>query len=371
MKGDHMSTDLLRVGVIGVGMIALIGRIPELRKTGRAEVVAICRRDAAALQQTQEFLQIPEAYTDWREMLDRADLDAVLICTPHHLHGEQVLAALEHGLHVFVEKPLSLVPADAWRAAQVAEQAGRVVTIGCATRFTGQWRTAIQVLREGAIGPVRQVTVALSYPRWWLGTELEPDALRRTIAGNVVPFYEQAGVPAAFYEDWTAEGNWHMDPARVGGGALANVGLHGLDFALWLGGAPPVEVAAFAEPAGAPVERFTTIQARLANDVLLSLTSADMRVESRRAAVYGDHGMLTGDTIGQHGVYLHRGGGAEQVEPKVADVSACEAFVSAVTEGTPNLSPPRDGARAVALLEAAYRSAREGKLVRVEPLGNQ
>jgi hypothetical protein len=117
---------------------------------------------------------------------------------------------------------------------------------------------------------------------------------------------------------------------------------------------------------GVPVERFISIQTRLANGVLLSLTSADMRVDSRRAAVYGDHGMLTGDTTGGGRIYLYRGGDAEEIEPKVGDVSACEAFVSAVTEGAPNLSPARDGAYAVALLEAAYRSAREGRMVRVE-----
>jgi len=174
------------------------------------------------------------------------------------------------------------------------------------------------------------------------------------------------GVPGRFYEDWTVEDNWHFNPVRVGGGALANAGLHGLDLALWLGAAPPVEVSALSDAAGAPVERFITIQARLANGVLLSLTSADMRVDSRRAAVYGDHGMLTGDTTGGGRIYLYHGGDAEEIEPKVGDVSACEAFVSAVTEGAPNLCPARDGAYAVALLEAAYRSAREGRMVRVE-----
>ena len=361
-----MSSQPLRVGVIGVGMIALIARIPNLRKTGKAEVVAICRRDAEALQRTQEFLQVPGAYTDWREMLGRADLDAVLICTPHHLHYEQTMAALERGLHVFVEKPLAFTAADAWEVVQAAERAGRVVSFGCGTRFDGLGRPATLRFREGPIGPLRQVAVALSYPRWWLGTELGPDALRETVERMAVPFYKMAGVPEGLYEDWTAEGSWHVDPARQGGGALANAGLHGLDLALWLGGAPPVEVAAFDDRAGAPVERFINIQARLANGVLLSLTSADMRVDSRRVAVYGDHGMLTGDTTGGGGICLHRGDSAEELAPNMADVSACEAFVSAVMEGTPNLSPPRDGAYAVALLEAAYGSAREGTVVRLE-----
>jgi predicted dehydrogenase len=302
-----MDTQPLRVGVIGVGMIALIARVPELRETGKAELVAICRRDAAALRQAQEFLQVPGAYTDWREMLDRAALDAVLICTPHHLHCEQTIAALERGLHVLVEKPLALVPADAWRAAQAAEGGDRVVTIATGARFEPAWCTVIQALREGAIGPVRQVAVALSYPRRWLETELEPDALRDTVRRMAVPYYERAAVPGRFCEDWTAKGNWHFDPVRVGGGALANAGLHGVDLALWLGGAPPLEVSALSEAAGAPVERFVSIQARLANGVLLSLTSADMRVDSRRVAVYGDHGMLTGDTTGAQSVYLHRG----------------------------------------------------------------
>ena len=94
---------------------------------------------------------------------------------------------------------------------------------------------------------------------------MSPETMREAVRQMALPIYRMAGVPDSLYDDMVSEGNWHMDPARVGGGAVANVGLHGLDLALWLGGAAPSEVVAFATSAGAPCERFLNVQARLAN----------------------------------------------------------------------------------------------------------
>jgi len=108
-----MSEAKLRVGIIGAGLRALF-LTPELRATGRAEVVAICRRNPERLAMAQKALSVSKVYTDWREMLDQAELDAVIVSTPHHYHAEPAIAALERGLHVSVEKPMALTSKDAW-----------------------------------------------------------------------------------------------------------------------------------------------------------------------------------------------------------------------------------------------------------------
>src|SRR5258708_18011092 len=124
------STGKLRVGIIGVGLWAVVSHIPDLRKTGRAEVMAIARRNPERLAMAKEAPTVDAAYTDWREMLDRETLDAVIVCTPHNAHLEPTVAALERGLHVLVEKPIALMARDAWAMIQAAERANRVLMVG-------------------------------------------------------------------------------------------------------------------------------------------------------------------------------------------------------------------------------------------------
>ncbi|MGB5048600.1 MAG: Gfo/Idh/MocA family oxidoreductase, partial [Caldilineaceae bacterium] len=94
-----MTDQKLRIGVAGIGWYAGTALIPRMRETGRAEIVAISRRNPDRLAQAQEELKIPAAYTDWREMLDKTELDAVVVSTPPNTHAEPTVAALERGLH--------------------------------------------------------------------------------------------------------------------------------------------------------------------------------------------------------------------------------------------------------------------------------
>src|SRR5688500_11222650 len=107
-----MADRKLRVGIIGIGHFAVSSHVPNLRATGRAEVVAAARRNADRLALAKRDLDIPATYTDWREMLASEVLDAVVVCTPHNQHVEPALAALDRGLHVLLEKPLCTSVAD-------------------------------------------------------------------------------------------------------------------------------------------------------------------------------------------------------------------------------------------------------------------
>ena len=89
--------DKLRVGVLGTGIYVMSVHVPVLKMTGLADVVAVCRRDEEKLAMAQEKAGGKEAYTESREMLDKAEMDAVVICTPQNLHCEQTVAALDQG----------------------------------------------------------------------------------------------------------------------------------------------------------------------------------------------------------------------------------------------------------------------------------
>lgn len=359
-----MSNSKLRIGVIGIGWYAGTALIPNLRETGRAEIVAISRRNAERLAQAQEELNVPAAYTDWRELLDKTELDAVVISTPPNAHAEPTLAALERGLHVFVEKPIALTAADAQRMVAAGAQTDRVLMVGYNARGMGSWRTVKGLLAEGAIGTLRQVNVTAALD------------LRFIWGGMTLPAAEQAIFAASsFYGDVFARDNWRTLPDAVGGGMFADVGSHIQDIALWLADGMPAQVASFAQSTGSP--SVISALAHLDNGVLLSLTfndgvsgGATLRPFYSRGQMtfYGDRGQLTADwtrimSTEAEEVWLDQERVRSKIEPTFETIHPAAAFVATVLDGAPNLCPAHEAARAALLTEAAYRSVAAGQMV--------
>lgn len=355
-----MSDSPLRVGIIGIGVYALVAHVPQLRETGRAEVVAIARRNPERLAMAQEKLGIADGYTDWREMLDRAALDAVVVSTSHHMHTEPTLAALEQGLHVLVEKPMALTSEDAWSMVEAAQKAGRILMVGYPNRLQGIWRTAKQLLAQDGIGKVRQMSLAINaYRRWFW----ENDRLPEDVLGVMRQFLD---MPDAFFSDWGLA--WHSNPAEMGGGAFTDMAAHDIDLLLWLAGSPVAEIVAFSEKAGMSVESFINVQARLANGILMSLTWSDVVPRpllegDRQLMVVGESGTLTDDADGN--IWLYRDGERTKLESEFPTRTEASAFVSAILDGSQDYPRADEGAYSVEFIEATYRSAAEGQIVRV------
>jgi predicted dehydrogenase len=352
-----MTTNPLRVGVIGVGMFACYFHVPQLRATGRATIEAICRRNPERLAMASEYLGVERTFTDWRTMLDAVELDAVVVSTPHHQHVEPSLAALERGLHVLVDKPLALTSSEAWTLVDAARRNNRVLMVAYATRAEQGLRALKRRLDEGVIGEIRQIScAATTYRRWfWHAGTIPPDVF--DVIRSVIP------LPDTFHEGWL---EWHRDPAQMGGGAFPDLGVYLLDTVLWMAGAPPVAVAAFTEKDGLPVECFVSAQARLANGALLSLTFADAAPQSvvsgeRQLMIIGERGTIMDDHEGQF--WLHQGGERTLLPADAPETTIGEAFVAAVVDGKANLSPGEQGAHVVDFMEAMYRSAAEGRII--------
>ena len=355
-----MTSKTLKVGIIGIGRWGLTRHAPRLRETGKAEIVAISRRNAQALADAKESLGVEGAYTDWRKLLEHPDLDAVIVSTPHHAHVEPTLTALERGLHVLVEKPMALTSQEAWTMVEAAERTKRVLMVGYDRRCVGCWQAVAQALKEGMLGTVRQVNISICY-NWHLFWEEKRWPLW------VQKMLDSEGIPRSFFGD-SIEGFWRREPAQMGGGMFADTGSHFLDLGLWLGGAPAVEVVALTESAGLPVESYVGLQARLANKVLFSLSAADgVSVGTNHLTIYGDLGTLTADwpEFQTPDIVIHSVQGRENLVVDIPDTTPTAAFVDTVVEGAPNRSPGRDGAYAVALSEAVYLSAAERRVVEV------
>lgn len=359
-----MPTDKLRVGIIGIGAFSVFSHVHQLRETGKAEIVAVSRRDPERLAMAQKAFNIPEIYTDWREMLEKANLDAVVVSTPDHVHAQQTLTALDRGLHVLVEKPMALTSRDAWTMVDAAKKSGHVLMVGYLIRLQGIWQRVKRALEEGMVGKVRQINLAYcGYGRWKWETDTMPEDIQeffREVAEGI-------RLPFEFFADHGH--NWYLDPAKAGGGLFANRGTHWVDLMLWLGGAPPAQVVAFTENAGLPVDCFVNVQARLANGVLLSITSGDavpqgLLSDDRHVMIVGDQGVLTDDREGS--IWIHRDGDRKKLGSEIPNTTVAAGFVSTVMEGGQNPAPAHEGAYAVALTEAVYRSAEEGRIIQIE-----
>ena len=163
-----MSTPRIRVGIAGLGrMGARHARNLALRCPG-AELVAACSPVAAERAWAQDELGVATTYADYPSLLGHPGLDAVAIVTPTSGHASHIVAALDAGLHVFSEKPTSLLVEDCLRVeAAAARRPDRVVLIGYVRRFDASYRDAFAKVEAGAIGTpfmVRSQTVDMNDP---------------------------------------------------------------------------------------------------------------------------------------------------------------------------------------------------------------
>jgi len=104
---------LMKVGVVGCGRIATLVHLPCLQKIKDAEIVAVADTNQRHLQETVEKFGVGEAYTNYEDMLKRADIDAVVICTPPEHHFRIALNSIKQEKHVLCEKPIATTTKDA------------------------------------------------------------------------------------------------------------------------------------------------------------------------------------------------------------------------------------------------------------------
>ncbi len=158
------ANERLRIGFIGTGgrantHLAIILRMQ--RQNRPVEAAAVCdvyrlHREWAAERIEKATGFAPQVATDYRELLEKADLDIVCICTPDHWHARQTLDALAAGKHVYCEKPMTHTIPEAFQVLKAWQNSGKVMQVGVQRTSDPRWRVANQFLREGRIGKVVQ-----------------------------------------------------------------------------------------------------------------------------------------------------------------------------------------------------------------------
>jgi len=142
---------MLSFGIIGCGGM---GRhhTKLLQALDGARVVACADPNLEAARELAKANDVPDALEDYRRILDRADVDAVFVCTPTFTHREIVVAAAEAGKEIFCEKPIALTVADAEAMLEACERGGVGLMIGFVRRFDNHWGKVSELIQAGAVG---------------------------------------------------------------------------------------------------------------------------------------------------------------------------------------------------------------------------
>ncbi len=142
----------VRLGIIGAGSVVTKKHLPALGEVPELAVVALCRRDAAALEATADRFRIPRRYADHRDLLGDPAVEAVLVATGPAAQPAIVRDAVAAGKHVFAEKPMAATAAEARAMAEAVRRSPVRFQIGFNKRFYYGYRTARQLVRAGELG---------------------------------------------------------------------------------------------------------------------------------------------------------------------------------------------------------------------------
>jgi predicted dehydrogenase len=154
------------VGVVGGGLVAQAMHLPHLAAgRDRFELTALAEPSATIRDALGARYGISGLHPDYRSMLDAGGLDALVVCSPAATHAEIVLACLDAGLHVFVEKPMCITLADADAIVAARDRSGRVVQVGTMKRFDPAYERMLEELPDSA-AELRYVSVVVNDPEF-------------------------------------------------------------------------------------------------------------------------------------------------------------------------------------------------------------
>jgi len=330
-----MAEKQVRVGFIGTGGNAR-GHIAQMSRLADVEIVAFADPSEQSLNLALERLgrQVP-THADYQEMIARSALDAVVISTPHTLHYEQALYALEHGLHVEVEKPMACTSAHARALIQKQQETGKVLSIGYQRHFEPRFRWVREQIASGRIGRVTFLQCYQSQ-NWLRGQQ----------------------------------GRWRLDPALSGGGQLNDSGSHLVDIVLWITGLEAAEASAYIDTRGTAVDINSAVSIRFTNGAVGNISVVGDQVAK---------GMWEDVTIaGENGIIWMRQGGhvwiATEDAPAPQEVTDFgpsiggkdQNLIDAILGRAEIQVPPICGLRVIELTEAVWRAAEQGRPVAVE-----
>jgi predicted dehydrogenase len=334
--------DEVRWGFIGGGNVTETKAPPDGAFTQeRSRVVAVARTDLARSQEYAERYGIARAHATVEELCNDPDVNAVFVCTPHHLHTEHVLAAIRAGKHVLCEKPITITTRDGLTLIEAAAQAGVTLGVAYYRRFYPVMEMLRAVVRSNRLGTI---TSAQMVCRSW-------SVPARPAAGGSTP--------------------WRGLVAQAGGGILTDAGSHRLDLLFWLfGDARSVAASIKHVETWTESEDQANVMIQFANGVTATLDqSGCSHTPQDSITLFGTEGSATVPNLEGTTLTLQLGNDVDTLtvsprspathRPLVTD------FVRAVLDGGPVRCPGDDALRTTQLIELAYAAARHRQTLEV------
>jgi predicted dehydrogenase len=363
----------VRLGVVGTSWWADSMYLPALKRHPHAEVCAVA---GARPEHTREFADrwgIPGAYDSLESMLDSERLDALLVLTPNVHHHPMTMAALEHGLHVFCEKPLGMDASQTREMAKAAERLGVMNMCPFTYSFMPFARYTKELVDDG-----------------WIGQPYHLDM--------------------RYFSDYGRDGSymWRFDPAEAGSGVTADLGSHWVYIARWLFGEILAVSAVFGHavsrgprPDGRPYEAAEDSAMLLLEFASGATGSIHVSAVAHEPTPFGQlqQWELHGSEGTLHALcdwdHVERVDGAHADDPAIRELpipdrfyedirrgsvpdtfedtfrerdNMARGFVTAVAEGGVAVPSFRDGWMVQRVVDAAVRSARETRRVTIDEI---
>lgn len=225
-------SDKVNVALIGCRNMGF-GILKHHLDTGMVNCVALCDVDKNVLDEKaaivkNEYNQIPELYADYRKVLERKDIDAVIIGTPDHWHCLIMVDACSAGKDVYVEKPMANTIGECNIMVKAAKRYNRIVQVGQQQRDGKVFNDSMNLIKAGQIGTLRKVNIWANF-NYGLGTVPVPDS--EVPAGVDYDFW-LGPAPKRPFNKARFHGSWrhYWD---YGGGLMSDWGVHLIDMALW------------------------------------------------------------------------------------------------------------------------------------------
>jgi len=347
--------DKVRIAVIGAGWWGTVGHLRPLAQIAEADLVAVYSRTEAKARKRAEELGIPRFYDNYQRMIQECDLDAVTIATTPNVHYEQAKYAIEHGLHVLMEKPFVLQAAHAVELAEIAD-AGELLLSVCHPLLHYELLTnARRYILDGALGDILLVNALFSQRVYDL------------YKGDVDAVWEKR----LRGDDAKPNRTSYSDPAVSGGGEGHTQASHILGMLLWLTGLSPISVYACMNSLDVAVDVVDAMTITFEGGALGNVSANGMLPEGvawSGIQIQGTKGILVLDTASR-GAFVRLEGDAEmrRIEGQMPRRSVASEvprnFVRAILGLDEQWVATRVAIDEVRILDAAYRSASSGQAV--------